>query len=272
MCGLNLKRRRAGLRSWIWVVWISVITAWPTAASAQSDEMDRARAAYAMGQQFYDVGDFDAALLAFRESLTWFPHFKTLFNIGLCEEKLGHLEEAIDMYTRYVDWPTEVPHRDEVMAKITELEALRPPPKVVATDVGSQVSPPPSVKDEVAERPVDTRPPRLRLAGIGAGIVGGTGVLSGAALLIAAAANAHRIEEINSSPSAYSPSKHRDLAAQGQALETAAWIVGGVGLGIVVAGSVMLGLARRGNNDAAAVSVGVAPTASGAAAVASWRF
>jgi tetratricopeptide (TPR) repeat protein len=250
--------------------------------------MDRARTAYSQGQEFFDAGDYEAALLAFRESLEAFPHFKTLFNIGLCEERLGRLEQAIDMYGRYVDWPTDVPHRDEVVEKIAELKArLASEPPVSEFPVLPE---PPVVLDssspassEIEKAAIEVRSAQNERRGLGKDLnlaavgitslcAGGVFVITGAGLLGAAASKAQRIRDINASPEIYRASRDKDLAEQGRRLETAGWVLGGVGLGLATAGALLVLLRQKGRTNSVETSLGVLPDPSGAAAVASWRF
>ncbi|MCU0662555.1 MAG: tetratricopeptide repeat protein [Myxococcota bacterium] len=250
----------------------------PDLALAQSGDMDRARTAYALGQQLFDGGEYETALAAFRESLSAFPHFRTLFNIGLCEEKLGNIENAIDMYNRYVDWPTEVPHRDEVVAKIAELKAMLPtlppppPPPPPPTVESSEVSMPREKPDEaMAAREVRKRH-QLEVGGIVALSAGAAAMVTGAGFLLAAASRANEIDEINAAPDTYSPTADRELAIEGRKFETAGWVVGGIGLGISAAGGLLLWLARGGRMGDNRASASVVPTAQGVAVVSSWRF
>ena len=96
-------------------------------ASAQGDDMGSAKEAFSRGQTAFDAGRYEEALAAFEESLAAFPHYRTLFNIALCQEKLGDVRGAIAMYQRYVEWPSEVPNREEVAVKLAQLQATLPP-------------------------------------------------------------------------------------------------------------------------------------------------
>ncbi len=137
----------------------------PLPARGQGDDMERAREAYSRGQTLFDAGDHAGALTAFVESLDAFPHFRTIFNIALCHEKLGDVAAAVAMYERYVEWPSDVPNREEVRAKAAELRALLPsepePEPAPAPPPGGSAPPPPP-----APPPVTAEPGRdLRLPG-----------------------------------------------------------------------------------------------------------
>ena len=130
----------------------------PRVALAQGDNIELARESFSDGQEKFDKGEYDAAKEAFLRSLDAFPHFRTIFNVALCEEKLGNLAAAIEMYERYRDWPSEVPNRDEVSAKIAELRGQLPPEETVSVEedeppVPEDASPAEGETDEAAPTP-----------------------------------------------------------------------------------------------------------------------
>jgi tetratricopeptide (TPR) repeat protein len=90
-------------------------------ANAQGDDMQRAKDAFSRGQSHYDVGEFNEAREAFQLSFDAFPHFRTIFNLALCEEKLGNVAAAVELYHRYLNWSGDVPARDDVEKKLVQI-------------------------------------------------------------------------------------------------------------------------------------------------------
>jgi tetratricopeptide (TPR) repeat protein len=219
----------------------------PVPASGQGDDMALAREAYSRGQSLFDAEEYEAALAAFGESLDAFPHSRTIFNIALCHEKLGDVAAAVAMYQRYVDWPAEVPNRDEVRAKVAELKRLLPPepepdpepPGEIAAGPGP--SPPPPVEREPG--------PDLRLPGWVAIGAGAAGLVAGGVLLGLAQKRASEIDGIEGVP--YEPATHDALQREGRRSEVAGWIAGGAGIAAVAAGVAMLLFSPSGSTDGA---------------------
>ena len=174
------------------------------AHAEEASDVDSAREAFARGKEFFDAGQFELARDAFEESMAAVAHYRTVFNIALCSEKLGEYEHAIQMYTQYVEWPDEnVTGRDDVQNKIAELELLVPP-----KDVEPVVAP--------AAEPADRAPEgdglNYTLLGgvtLGAGLAA---TVTGVILLGAAVATDNEIETITD----YDPSKHDELADRGR--------------------------------------------------------
>jgi len=238
--------------------------------------MTRAKESFSRGQDLFDAGDFTGARDAFEESLEAFPHFRTVFNIALCEEKLGNVREAVDMYHRYLDWPSEVPEREAVEEKIAELSALLPPeePEPVEPEAPPE-EPDPSVGDRPPEdgpAPAPDDGADLAVPGWVLTAAGGAAVVAGVALLGAAKGAADDIEAEQGVP--YDPEKHDAMVEDGETYEAAGWIVGGIGLAALVAGVAMLASGGGGEPEDAEPPVAAAAFASdrGAAAAISWRF
>lgn len=235
-------------------------------AAGQGDDMARAREAFSRGQDLFDGENYERALEAFDESLSAFPHFRTIFNIGLCLENLGDIAAAVEMYQRYVDWPAEVPNREDVGAKIEQLRRLLPPEPEPAAEPGPAVDTG-EPAEPAAPLPATEPGPDLRLPGWIAVGAGTAGLVSGGVLLGLAQKRASEISGIEKVP--YDPEVHDQLQLEGSRFEIAGWVTAGVGVAFVAAGLVMLLASGSGEGDPAAdgasVSGFAAPVAGGAA-------
>ena len=72
--------------------------------AAQRPELDRdrtARARFVEGTKAYNVGQFEAALTAYKEAFDLKPHPGFLFNIAQCYRHLGQYATAAFYYRRY---------------------------------------------------------------------------------------------------------------------------------------------------------------------------
>jgi tetratricopeptide (TPR) repeat protein len=238
-------------------------------ALAQGDDMTRAKEAFSRGQAAYDAGRYEEAKTAFQESLEAFPHFRTLFNIALCEEKLGNVRGAVDMYQRYVDWPADVPNREEVVGKLAELRATLPPEPAAEPPEppGEGGEPPPPV--EPLPGAVPERGPDLRVPGwIGVG-AGAAGVVVGAVFLGLAQKQKKEMEAVAGEP--YDPAVHDAIIEDGERYEKAGWVVGGFGVLVAAVGAVLLLASDHGDGEEGAALVPIAGPGAVAGGV-RWSF
>jgi hypothetical protein len=95
------------MRAWRWVFACLVVHAailGANAASAQTDlARERSREEFSAGVAALDDRRPRDALESFRRAYALFPHYATLFNIGLCERELGHSHAAAVAFRHYLD-------------------------------------------------------------------------------------------------------------------------------------------------------------------------
>ena len=254
----------------------AVAVACAAPAAAQGDDMSRAKEAFTRGQAAFDAGRFEEARTAFEESLEAFPHFRTLFNIGLCAEKLGDVRTAIDMYQRYVDWPSDVPNRDDVSKKIAELKAALPPEPAPAPPE-PEVSQPAAAPSQQA--PATASQPR-RVLLVPGWITAGTGVagmIVGGVFLGLAHKKKDEMDAVQGEY--YDPSVHDAIPEAGKRDEAIGWAAGGAGLAFAVTGAILLIASRHRDGEGDGASHGAPPVAvtpavatDGAALGVQWSF
>jgi tetratricopeptide (TPR) repeat protein len=249
-----LSRSRLMLRIALAIAVAVIAQMLATSASAQGDDMSRAKEAFSRGQTAFDAGHYREAREAFEESLAAFPHFRTLFNIGLCAEKLGDVKGAVDMYQRYVDWPGEVPNREDVATKLTELKASLPQEPLQPSQAEVNPQRPEPTRPSVGTPEDETRPD-LRVPGWIAVGTGAAGVVVGAVFLGLAQKKKSEMEDIAGVQ--YDPATHDALPEDGKRDQTIGWIAGGVGLAVAATGAILLLVSRRGDGGDYGVSTRV---------------
>jgi tetratricopeptide (TPR) repeat protein len=94
-------------------------------AYASSFEDELARAHFLSGQSYFDEGRYADALHEFHEAyvISQRPGFQ--FNIGVCEEKLGHTDAAIAAFERYLKEAPNAPDRATVELRLRDLRGQR---------------------------------------------------------------------------------------------------------------------------------------------------
>jgi tetratricopeptide (TPR) repeat protein len=129
------------------------------AAAADEDEaaQKRARKHFKKGEKLFALGRFEEALAEYETAFEEYPAPEILFNIGQCHRNLGHYDEAIFSFRKYLRLLPEAENRDAVEELIAELEedkrrddeAQRGNPRVDPIPLGGGRG-----KDVPADRPV----------------------------------------------------------------------------------------------------------------------
>ena len=143
----------------------------------------RARADYELGTRYWDVGQYDKALEAFRSAYAHRADPALLFNVAQCLRKLKRSSEALDMYRNFLRRAPRSPKRADVERTIAALEEevaaaptpVTPPPAPVAPP--PVVTPPPPPVALVAASPAPESKPLLHrpwIWGVAAVVVAGT--------------------------------------------------------------------------------------------------
>jgi tetratricopeptide (TPR) repeat protein len=260
--------QRNAVAAAIAAAFLAAIFAAGAPALAQGDDMSRAKEAFSRGQTAFDAGRYEEARAAFEESLAAFPHFRTLFNIALCAEKLGDVRTAVAMYQRYVDWPSEVPNREEIAAKLAQLQATLP--KEPAPE------PQPVEEPDEPEPPIAPPAPRpepgkdLRIPGWIAVGTGAAGVVVGAVFLGLAQKKKKEMEGVDGET--YDPSVHDAIPEDGRLYEKVGWIVGGVGVVAAAVGTVLLLASDDEPKKGAPAAIAPAVGPGAVAATVRWSF
>lgn len=112
----------------------------PRAALAEDSATKTARRHFAKGDKLFALGRFDEALTHYESAYEARPLPGFLFNIAQCHRNLGHIDEAIFSYRKYLTEQPDAENREEVEQQIAELEEER--------DRRAIVEPPPPTRPE----------------------------------------------------------------------------------------------------------------------------
>ena len=96
---------------------------------AKGSQVEMAKVHYQAGSSFYDKGMYEAALKQFKSAYTAAPTPALLYNMAMCQEKLGKLAQAVKLLKQFeISLPFNK-QREEVTAKIKDLEGkVKPAP------------------------------------------------------------------------------------------------------------------------------------------------
>jgi tetratricopeptide (TPR) repeat protein len=134
------------------------------AAQAQNeDPIARARTHFEAGRALYQLGNFTAALREFAAGYQLVPKPQFLLNLGQCYRKLDDLQNAREMYQRYLhDAPATDPERPQAQQILAEIDqqlaadqkaVSETPPVASAAPATSAVAPAPTTLTASAPPP-----------------------------------------------------------------------------------------------------------------------
>src|SRR5438445_2274689 len=92
-------------------------------ARAWADDRADARTHYQAGVKFYNGGDYKSAIKEFSSAQQLAPADLNNYNLGLCYDKLGDAEPAIQYYREYLNRVPGSDKRAEIEASVARLEA-----------------------------------------------------------------------------------------------------------------------------------------------------
>lgn len=106
------------------------------AQEVDAERERRARLHYESGTAYFDTGDYESALREFRASYAESPHAELLYNVFLCEERIGNLAAAVEALEAFLATP-EVPRRDVLERRLAHLRerAARGETRIEASEV-----------------------------------------------------------------------------------------------------------------------------------------
>jgi tetratricopeptide (TPR) repeat protein len=137
---------------------VALATLWGGRAAAQDAEK-LARGHFRKGETHFAMGRFAEALKEYQAAYELKPLPGFLFNIGQCHRNLGHLEEAVFSFKRYLRLRPDATNYAAVEELVTELErqiaaqkAARPPTLTGPTGPAGPLGPPPPPPRPVYKR------------------------------------------------------------------------------------------------------------------------
>jgi tetratricopeptide (TPR) repeat protein len=119
----NLLYARDMIRGLAWPLGAAVVilVSQAPAAWAQEDTLDAAKQHYERGKELYRNEKYQEAIREFKTANELRASPILNYNIGLCQEKLGHCKAAIESFDRYLRDQPDADNRADTEHKVTEL-------------------------------------------------------------------------------------------------------------------------------------------------------
>jgi tetratricopeptide (TPR) repeat protein len=115
--------------------------------SAEDAALKRGRKFFKKGEKLFALGRFEEALREYERAFEEYPVPEILFNIGQCHRNLGHYDEAIFSFRKYLRLKPDAANREATEELIAELEVEKQkhaPPKGPPPDAIVPPAPPPA--------------------------------------------------------------------------------------------------------------------------------
>ena len=239
---------------------------------------DKARALYDEGLRHYNVAEYPEAIAAWKQAYLIAKKPLLLFNIGQAYRLSGDCAQALTFYDSYIRDEPSIANQDELdqavaQCKEAQAKAAAQKPAEPVEPKPAPVEPRPKVAEPapVTPAPVEPAPPvaegsggGLRIAGIAVGVMG---VVAGGAGIYFALQS----KKISDGLAGYTgewDQPHQDKQSEGKRDATLGWALGLGGLGLAIAGGVMVVLGGHAQEPAVAIT----PTPGGATVAWGYSF
>lgn len=97
---------------------------WQAPAPLDPPDVSLARQRFSQGISLYQAGHYAEALAALEGAYAASPAPPVLYNIGVCLEQLGRLEEAVDAFDRFLDATPQSARTDETRTRIDRIRKM----------------------------------------------------------------------------------------------------------------------------------------------------
>jgi len=110
------------------------------AQEASEEDRERARAAYARGQELFRAGSFEEAEAAFEEAFEAVPNPVVLVSIGEARQRQGDAAGAVEAFEQYLEEREDAPDREEIAQRLENLRSMPATVAVSSTPVGASIA------------------------------------------------------------------------------------------------------------------------------------
>jgi tetratricopeptide (TPR) repeat protein len=127
-------------------------TAW-----AEDSSRQEAQVHFMSGRAYFDGARYADALREFEEAVRLWPKPQLYYNLGVCKEKLGRLDEARADFERYLAGVPDAPDREMVTSRIALIKLATSPRPVAEPKPEPMVAPTTNRTDLVTSPPPPKR-------------------------------------------------------------------------------------------------------------------
>lgn len=213
----------------------------PTAAP------DPARDHYERGLAKYNLAEFDAAIVEFKQSYELSKAPRLLFNIAQAYRLKKEYESALYFYNTYLRADPNPPNLADVESKIDEMKRALDEQRRSGAPPPATTAPPPTTTTTTTPPPVVERPASrrgLKVAGLTVAALGIACAAVGGGMLALSSSDASTLHKVAQSGMPWTPADDA-IFAEGDRANTAGIVLLSAGGALVVAGGITLVVALR---------------------------
>lgn len=208
----------------------------PPPAVSTPPAADRAREHYERGLAKYNLADFDAAIVEFKESYELSKAPRLLFNIAQAYRLKKDYASALYFYNTYLRADPNPPNLDDVDAKIDEMKRAIDEQHKAAEAKPPVVAPPPPPPSHVDKR---SSKRALKIAGVTVAALGVASCAVGAGMLGLSSSDASTLHRVAQSGMPWTAADQATFN-EGSRADTAGLVLLSAGGALVVAGGITL--------------------------------
>ncbi len=123
-----------------------------------AEARERAREAYARGQEAFRAGEFEASVAAFREAYEAVPNPVVLLGLAEAQERGGDVPGAIETLERYLAERTDAPDAAQVEERIAGLRARPATVVITSTPAGAVITVDGDPQEQVTPAEIEVPP------------------------------------------------------------------------------------------------------------------
>ena len=217
----------------------------PSTATSAPPGADQAREHYERGLAKYNLAEFDAAIVEFKQSYELSKAPRLLFNIAQAYRLKKDYESALYFYNTYLRADPNPPNFDDVDAKIEEMKRALADQRKAAAASKPKPTPPP-VAPPPPSPSIDRRPSKraLKIGGITVAAIGVASCAVGAGMLGLSASDSSTLHRVATSGMPWT-SADQAIFNEGDHAQLAGIVLLSAGGALVIAGGVTLIAALR---------------------------
>lgn len=258
-------------------------------AGDDADKKAKAKAAYDKGLSHYNLGEFDSAITEFKEAYSLSSAPGLLFNIAQSYRLKKDYEQATYFYTTYLRLKPDAPNREDVEARLKEMDELikqqkemdaKKPTGVISPDgsgttggttTTTTTTGTTGIEKEKPQPEGGVPPKTLITAGYATAGAGAALVITGVIFGSLARSNEKDLNQLSSAMGTWSQDAQDkyDAGNRDNKIAIVTLIVGGAA---VVTGGTLWFLGTSKQKRESAESVAIVPTTKGATVAVGWSF
>lgn len=144
-----------GLALGVWALGLGA----SSSVSAQASDDQQAHAHFEVAASYYEQANYESALREFLEAYRLSHRSQLFYNLSLCYQQLGDLENAVSYLDRYLTDVTEIENRTSLETRLANLRERLERQRATGSDPGDAATPTPTSTEGTTTTTTSETPP-----------------------------------------------------------------------------------------------------------------